>query len=134
MTPYAIVDNYPTEKKEIGRCGEELAAEYLEKCDYQIIERNWQPGRWGEVDIVAIDNNTLVFVEVKVRGPGSFETPQESVTRHKKYLLKTMAQLYYKMHLDSPNLPEALRIDFVGISFPEGKDKPRIKLFKNITG
>ena len=130
------MNNYPTERNEIGRRGEELAAEYLEKHDYRVIECNWQPGRWGEVDIVAIDDDTLVFVEVKVRGPGSLETPQESVIRHKKSLLKTMAQLYYKMHSEnsnSPDLPKALRIDFVGISFPKGRDKPRIELFKNIT-
>ena len=115
-----------------GRRGEDLAAEYLEKHGYQIIERNWRPGRWGEVDIVAIDGDTLAFVEVKLRGSGSLETPQESVTHHKKHLLKAMAQLYYRMYSDSSNLPKALRIDFVGISFPQGKSRPKIELFKNI--
>lgn len=113
-----------------GRQGEELAAEYLQKRGYRIIERNWQPGRWGEVDIVTIDDDTLVFVEVKVRGPGSLETPQESVTHKKLRLLQKMALLYSKSH---PDLPKALRIDFVGISFPKGKNKPKIELFKNIT-
>lgn len=115
---------------DIGRGGENLACEYLENHGYQILERNWQPRGRGEVDIIARNDDTLVFIEVKVRGPGSLETPQESISPRKIHLLKNMAQLYIKIHPDSPR---ALRIDFVGISFPEGKNQPKIELFRNIT-
>ncbi|MEX0918964.1 MAG: YraN family protein [Candidatus Paceibacterota bacterium] len=54
----------PTEKQVIGRLGEDLAAEYLKKNKFKIKEINyWKP--WGEIDIIAVKNDILHFVEVK---------------------------------------------------------------------
>lgn len=51
-------------RKDVGRLGEELALQYLERCGYQLIEMNYRKGR-GEIDIIAIRDRLLVFAEVK---------------------------------------------------------------------
>jgi len=119
----------PAEAAEIGSWGEELAGEYLEGRGYKILEHNWTPGRWGEIDIVALEKDTLVFVEVRARSASFRVSPQESLTPHKLNVLQKMAQIYSASH---PELPRALRIDFVGVTLDEGR-KPRIELYKNIT-
>mgnify|MGYP003681909386 CR=1 FL=1 len=117
-------------QSETGNLGEDLACEYLQNRGYEILERNWTPGRWGEADIIAIDNDALVLVEVRASSAPSMVSPQESVIPHKLYLLKNLVKLYNKMH---PNLPQALRIDFVGVNLRNAKP-PKIELFKNISG
>ena len=54
----------PTEKQIIGKIGEDCACKYLQKLDYKIIDRNYLK-KWGEIDIVAIKNKKIHFVEVK---------------------------------------------------------------------
>ena len=51
---------------ELGKWGEDLAAEYLEKKGYTIVERDWKSGR-RDIDIIALDDDVVVFVEVKTR-------------------------------------------------------------------
>ncbi|HUW24737.1 MAG TPA: YraN family protein [Patescibacteria group bacterium] len=114
----------------LGKLGERIAANYLSSRGYRIIEMNFYK-RWGEIDIVARDDDTLVFVEVKTRMVGDRISPEESITAHKINSLKKSA-LFYKMK--HPELPEALRIDFVGIELDEGLKAKRINLIKNITG
>ncbi|MEA2020700.1 MAG: YraN family protein [Patescibacteria group bacterium] len=120
----------PFEKSQIGARGENLAEKYLKKRGYQIIERNWQYKGRGEIDIIARDKDTLVFVEVRVRGPNSYQTPQESVTSEKLHVLKRTAQIYQKVQSKEK---EPLRIDLVAVTYPNSITSPNIKLFKNIT-
>jgi len=116
-------------KQEEGRIGEDLACEYLKKHGFKIIERNFRI-RGGEIDIVALDGNTLVFIEVKTRKSTEFGTPFEAITPWKiKSLIKT-AQYYKIKH---PRLPEALRIDAVGIILSNDNNLVSIELVKNIT-
>lgn len=117
------------DRAKTGQRGEDLAGDYLLQHGYEILERNWKRLPYGEVDIVAREGDVLVFVEVRMRGADSYETPQESVTPHKLHLLKTMAQIYAKSH---PDLPAALRIDFIGVSYG-GLEEPKIEHFKSIT-
>lgn len=112
----------------LGKIGEELAAKYLQKHGYKIIERNFKK-RYGEIDIVAQEGETLVFVEVKTRYSFDFVSPQNSVTPWKLKTLKRSA-LYYKML--HPELPENLRVDFVGVVMESGGQAKEIKLIKNI--
>ncbi|MEZ0328167.1 MAG: YraN family protein [Dissulfuribacterales bacterium] len=77
----------------IGGMAEELAAEYLIKRRYDILERNYKT-RWGEIDIIAMDGSTLVFVEVKARRGEGCGLPQEAVSRQKQYKIIRMAQQY----------------------------------------
>ena len=67
----------------IGKKGEELACEYLKKKRYKIIERNWHYSKNAEIDIIADDNGTLVFIEVKTRTTLNYGHPFESITQSK---------------------------------------------------
>ena len=62
---------------ELGKWGEDLATAYLEQKGYTIIERDWKSGR-RDLDIIALDGNTVVFVEVKTRRSSVFGAPEEA--------------------------------------------------------
>jgi putative endonuclease len=80
-------------RQELGKIGEELAVEELERRGYAILARRYRT-RCGEIDIVAEDNGTLVFVEVKARATSEFGTAAEAVTRQKQLKLVAMATDY----------------------------------------
>lgn len=116
-------------RKEAGKLGEDLAVSYLIKHGYQIIEQNFRI-RGGEIDIVALEKDTLVFVEVKTRSSAEFGSPLEAITYWKlKSLIKT-AQFYKLKH---PKLPDAMRIDAVAILLDKKNNVVSIELVKNIT-
>lgn len=77
----------------LGSRAEDLAAAYLIKRRYDILERNYKT-RWGEIDIIARDGSTLVFVEVKTRMTEGCGLPQEAVGRQKQFKIIHMAQQY----------------------------------------
>ena len=80
----------------IGKIGEKLAAEYLEKHGYEIITTNFYTKR-GEIDIIARKDNEIVFVEVKTRSSDSFGKPVEAVNYFKqKHLYQTAKYYMYK--------------------------------------
>lgn len=79
--------------KELGKLGEELAVRYLIKKEYRILARNWRD-RGGELDIVARDGGTLVFVEVKTRTSDTFALPIESVGFEKQRKLRRLAERF----------------------------------------
>jgi putative endonuclease len=83
----------PADRKSIGIQGEEIAAEYLKGQRYRVIETNFRC-RCGEIDIVARDGNTLVFVEVKTRRTSSYGPPQLSVTQFKQRQISKAALTY----------------------------------------
>ena len=112
---------------EIGKLGEEIAEKYLKKQGYEILERNFKSKRWGEIDIVTIKDEVLVFVEVKARIGSKYGQPVEAVTPHKLRALKRTGQYYVMEH---HNLPEALRIDVVAIVLDKDTHDPlKIELF-----
>jgi putative endonuclease len=69
-------------KQDIGRYGEDRAANFLEDLGYEIIDRNWR-SQVGEIDLVARDKDGLVFVEVKTRSGSGFGHPFEAITANK---------------------------------------------------
>ena len=77
-----------------GNFGEELACEYISKNGLKIIERNWRFGKAGEIDIIAMDKNTLAFIEVKARTTKFFGHPLEAITAHKIKQMQMVAQAY----------------------------------------
>lgn len=84
-----------------GKYGEELAKKYLNKEDYSIIERNFSC-RFGEIDIIALDNakQEIVFIEVKTRKSFEYGTPSEAVTKIKKrHIMKVAEYFIYKNKL-----------------------------------
>jgi putative endonuclease len=102
---------------ERGRLGEQLAAEALEAHGYCVIECNWRCPA-GEIDIVARDGDTTVFVEVKLRQGEAFGQPEEGVTVSKRARLISAGSAYMAAHglLDSQ-----WRIDLVAIALaPDG--------------
>jgi len=78
---------------EQGKKGEELALQYLKSLGYQILEINWPFSR-AEIDLIAMDNDTLVFVEVKTRSSSSYGMPEEFVNDRKETLLLDAAGVY----------------------------------------
>jgi putative endonuclease len=81
--------------KALGSKGEDLAVTFLRKKGFRIISRNYK-NYIGEIDIIAQDGETVVFIEVKTRANDSFGFPFESVHRRKRQKLRNLALLYLK--------------------------------------
>ncbi len=103
-------------KREIGDRGEELAAAFLRKKGYRVLERNFVC-RFGEADIIAEDGEFLVFVEVKLRKDRTFGEAREYVTLSKQKKIIRAAQ-YYLMKTDGE---KQLRFDVVEVYPDPGK-------------
>lgn len=123
VSPYKVV----MEKTDFGKYGEELAAQFLSKHGYKIIDRNFRI-RGGEIDIVAIESNTVVIIEVKTRTSHKFGLPEESITAYKLKFLERAAKFYRSSRR---NLPPAERIDIVTVDFTDSQASPQIHLIKN---
>jgi putative endonuclease len=102
----------------LGRSGEDIACRYLEGKKYEIIARGFRMFR-GEIDIVALDGATLVFVEVKARADESHGRPEESVTPGKQRQIRKIAQGYL---LEHPSPGVDCRFDVIAILFREPGD------------
>jgi len=114
------------QKKELGKRGEDIAIKFLKEKGYRIIERNYRCPM-GEVDVVAEDKETLVFVEVKTRTSTNFGLPEEAVSYRKKQHLSRIASFYLLYH----KIKEAnCRFDVVSILTESDKIKD-IHLIKN---
>ena len=113
----------------IGLLGEDTAAQYLSSKGYKILERNYSK-RYGEIDIVAVKNNVLVFVEVKTRTSVAFGSPIEAITPWK---LRQVVQTgeYYK--LTHQNLPDLMRIDAISVLINKNHEVESIEHIENIT-
>jgi putative endonuclease len=101
-------------KDTVGQYGEELAARYLSKAGFAILERNWRC-ELGEIDIVARDGAALVVCEVKTRRGLNYGSPLESVTYRK---LATLRRLMGRWLQEHDLRPRELRIDVVGVVCP----------------
>jgi len=108
-----------------GKFGEDLACQFLKVQGYNILERNFRI-RGGEIDIVALDGQTLVYVEVKTRSQKTFGSPEESVTYHKLRFIERAAKFYRN---NRRHLPEQERIDVVSVDLQS--QTPHFKLIKN---
>ena len=97
--------------KELGNRGEISAAWYLRRHDYVILDTNWRCN-FGEVDIVAMDRDCLVFVEVKTRSSMNQGFPCEAVTKKKRRKYENIALAYLVCH-DFSDLP--MRFDVVDV-------------------
>ncbi len=100
-------------KREVGSDKENVAAAYLEKKGYFIIQKNYRV-RQGEIDIVARDGDTLVFVEVKYRKNLSSGHPLEAITPSKIKQISRTALFYLNQNkISVDNTP--IRFDVIGI-------------------
>ena len=102
-------------RKTTGAPGEAIGADYLRRQGYRIVATNWRCRR-GEIDIIAQDSATLVFVEVRARSSARLGSPEESVTPAKQRQLVELAQTYL-LFLETAGRPwtGAWRIDVVAL-------------------
>lgn len=106
-----ISDNVPLTDKEIGRLGEQAALKFLWNKGYRIIAKNIRM-KGGEIDILAIKNGILCFVEVKTRKFISPDTPEDTLDRRKRKAIK-IAALRFLRHHNLENYPS--RVDLVNV-------------------
>ena len=114
----------------IASLGEDIAVDYLKKKGYKIIERNFRK-KYEEIDIVAVYDSTLVFIEVKTRKSDSYGTPFDGISPFKVKHLVALAQFYKQLH---PRLPDDMRIDAIGISLSFDNRVEKIEHLENISG
>jgi len=114
-----------TQNLRTGKLGEQMAAAYLEEAGYRILEQNYRC-RFGEIDIIARDGDTIVFVEVKSRRSDKYGLPQLAVGPDKQMRISKISLFYLQTkRLDSYNA----RFDVVAVNLkPEGC---RIELIKD---
>ncbi|MGW9168508.1 YraN family protein [Agromyces sp. NPDC055658] len=99
---------------ELGRRGEQLAAEHLEGAGMTVVDRNWRCAL-GEVDLVARAGATLVFVEVKTRSGAGYGHPFESITPRKLARLRRLAAAWCD---ETGARADLIRIDAVSVLAP----------------
>lgn len=100
-------------RKQLGKLAEELALRHLQRKGYKILAQNYRC-RYGEIDIVALDGHTLVFVEVRAKRSADFGTPQESISRQKQRKIREVARFYLSNELKRGS---ACRFDAVAVQF-----------------
>jgi putative endonuclease len=113
------------QKQKIGEKGETIAERHLKKKGYKILERNYRT-KLGEIDIIAKDKKTIVFVEVKTRRSWQFGNPKGAVTPAKQRKISMVALQYLKT-IDRRN--SRARFDVVAITAT--RDTPQIEIIKN---
>jgi putative endonuclease len=102
-------------RRRLGAAGERLAAAHLERLGYVIVDRNHRT-RWGELDLVAHANDTLVFVEVKTRRASARAgSPFEAVGPRKQAQVRRIAAGWLSRVRDRPHAGD-LRFDVIGVT------------------
>lgn len=111
-------------KQELGYNSEILARKKLVSCGYKIIEKNFSC-KLGEIDIIAQDGDTLVFVEVRSRKNCDYGLPQETINYKKQQKLRKLAQYYLKL---KNCVDISCRFDVVAIFY---EPEEQVEIIKN---
>ena len=109
----------------MGREGERLAARHLRRRGFKVLYRNFRPRGGGEIDLVARERETLVFIEVKTRAPGGLGRPADAVDAEKEEALTRGAHEWMRLLGEERTEKIAVRIDIVEVILPV-KGKPQI--------
>lgn len=104
----------PNHRQALGKQGEQIAQRHLRMLGYAIVECNWRC-KAGELDIIARDGETLVFVEVRARSADSTEPAWQSITPRKRAVLGVLAESYMSERAADPN--SLWRIDIIAVAF-----------------
>lgn len=116
-----------TDRQAVGRRGEEAARAFLKRQRVRILAENFACAA-GEIDLIARDGDTLVFVEVKARTSAAFGPPHLAVHIRKQRQIVRAAEWY----LAEQRLAEvACRFDVLALTFPEDGGAPRIDWVRN---
>ena len=102
-----------TYRAEFGSMAEDAALRYLQKHDLSLLERNFR-SRFGEIDLIMRENNTIIFVEVRARKTGVFMHPVESVDYRKRDKIRKTSQVY--MHKTAAWNHFHIRFDVVALT------------------
>lgn len=94
-----------------GQLGEDAACNYIEKIGYRLVCRNYRQ-RDGEIDIICIDRNIMVFIEVKTRRNSRFGCPAEAVGYHKQRKIMNTAMAYLA---SQPGYTQSIRFDVIEV-------------------
>jgi len=113
--------------RSLGQRGERAAERFLRRKGYKIVARR-ERGRLGELDLVAVDGRTVVFIEVKTRTSHSAGHPAEAVGADKQQRLTRLALGYLKRH---GLLEHKARFDVVAVTWPDDARHPHIDHFQN---
>jgi putative endonuclease len=113
--------------KSLGKRGENAAAAFLKRQGCRIVERGYD-SPLGEIDLIAIDDRTIVFVEVKTRTSDASGHPSEAIdaTKQRRMTQAALAYLKAKRLLQNP-----ARFDVVAITWPANERQPTIEHYKN---
>jgi putative endonuclease len=114
-------------RRRLGRAGESLAARELERRGYRLLTRNWRCPA-GEIDLIAEQGDTLVFVEVRTRRGDERGTPQESITPAKQAKLIEVALTYLQQQAAEDR---DWRIDVVAVELSPRGELRRIDVIEN---
>ena len=114
-------------RRDVGILGEKLAKDFLQKRGYYIWGTNYRCPE-GEIDIIAMHEQYLVFVEVRTKKSLEFGTPEESITPTKMKRLKAASYHYRQTH---DNLPSLWRIDVVAVELDQKGKPSRIEIIEN---
>jgi putative endonuclease len=114
-------------KKSLGERGEDAAARFLKRHGMRIIERGYD-SPLGEIDIIAVDNRTVVFVEVKTRTSSDAGHPTEAIDATKQRRMTQAALAYLK---SKRLLQNAARFDVVAVMWPTDAREPVIEHYKD---
>ncbi len=114
-------------KIELGKLGEALASDYLERRGFTVVDVNWRCNR-GEIDLVAFDGEILVIAEVKTRRSLAYGHPFEAINKAKLDRLRTLSVLWARHH---GYLGRALRIDAVAVLAPRSGE-PTVEHLRGI--
>jgi putative endonuclease len=117
----------PAASDSLGDRGESVAEAFLKKLKYKLLARG-SSNKLGELDLVAMDRQTIVFVEVKTRRSSSAGHPAEAVDQRKQAKLTRLALAYLKRHR---LLGRSSRFDVIAITWPDDNEAPKIEHIKN---
>jgi putative endonuclease len=114
-------------RKDTGALGEKLANAFLKKKGYRILQTNYRCPK-GEIDIIALHQDCLVFIEVRTKINLEFGTPEESITHTKMKHLENAAHYYQQSHHP---LPSSWQIDVIVIELDANSRCKRLELIEN---
>jgi putative endonuclease len=114
--------------KPLGYLGERAAEKHLKRKGYKIVARGLRSRGGGELDLVAVDGRTVVFVEVKTRRSEQFGHPTEAIDLRKQSRMTRAAVSYLKRH---GLLDYRSRFDVVAILWPSGVKRPKIEHYES---
>jgi len=114
-------------RKSVGNWGEKIAAEKLRNNGYDILEQNFRTP-YGELDLVARKENTVIFVEVKTRTSGSFGLPEDAVSKRKREHILQSIDHYI---LEHPDIECDWRVDVIAIQGKPDSSDVEVIWFEN---